>query len=93
MHYAVIMAGGSGQRLWPLSREHRPKQIINIFAGGFSIAVGLIILTTGIVTPTPTFVIKIASVGFGIFLLIIGALVVYNYSDIKKGRYYRGKWF
>ncbi|KPK75389.1 MAG: hypothetical protein AMJ79_11370 [Phycisphaerae bacterium SM23_30] len=32
MHYAVIMAGGSGQRLWPLSREHRPKQIINIFA-------------------------------------------------------------
>ena len=32
MNYAVIMAGGSGQRLWPLSREHRPKQIIDIFS-------------------------------------------------------------
>jgi mannose-1-phosphate guanylyltransferase len=31
MHYAVIMAGGSGQRLWPLSRKHRPKQIIDLF--------------------------------------------------------------
>ena len=31
MNYAVIMAGGSGQRLWPLSRRNRPKQIINLF--------------------------------------------------------------
>lgn len=31
MHYAVIMAGGSGQRLWPLSRKNRPKQIIDLF--------------------------------------------------------------
>ena len=30
--YAVIMAGGSGSRLWPLSREERPKQFIQ--AGG-----------------------------------------------------------
>ncbi len=30
--YAVIMAGGSGSRLWPLSRENRPKQFIR--AGG-----------------------------------------------------------
>ncbi|MBN1844148.1 MAG: mannose-1-phosphate guanylyltransferase [Sedimentisphaerales bacterium] len=29
--FAVIMAGGSGQRLWPLSRRNRPKQIINLF--------------------------------------------------------------
>ncbi len=33
MQYAVIMAGGSGQRLWPLSRQNRPKQIINAFEG------------------------------------------------------------
>lgn len=33
MHYAVIMAGGSGKRLWPLSRKNRPKQIIELFAG------------------------------------------------------------
>ena len=33
MEYAVIMAGGSGKRLWPLSRKNRPKQIIDIFDG------------------------------------------------------------
>jgi len=31
MNYAVIMAGGSGQRLWPLSRKNRPKQILDLF--------------------------------------------------------------
>ena len=31
MDYAVIMAGGSGQRLWPLSRQSRPKQLIRFF--------------------------------------------------------------
>jgi len=31
MRYAIIMAGGSGKRLWPLSRKDRPKQIINLF--------------------------------------------------------------
>ncbi len=29
----VIMAGGSGTRLWPLSRENYPKQFIKIFDG------------------------------------------------------------
>lgn len=29
----VIMAGGSGTRLWPLSRENYPKQFIKIFNG------------------------------------------------------------
>ena len=28
--YAVIMAGGSGTRFWPRSRENRPKQLLNI---------------------------------------------------------------
>jgi mannose-1-phosphate guanylyltransferase/mannose-6-phosphate isomerase len=27
--YVVIMAGGSGERLWPLSRRKRPKQTLN----------------------------------------------------------------
>src|SRR6185436_9936036 len=28
--YAVVMAGGSGTRFWPLSRKHRPKQTLPI---------------------------------------------------------------
>jgi mannose-1-phosphate guanylyltransferase len=30
-YYAVIMAGGGGTRLWPLSRQARPKQMLNLF--------------------------------------------------------------
>ncbi|HLB73962.1 MAG TPA: sugar phosphate nucleotidyltransferase [Sedimentisphaerales bacterium] len=33
MEYAVIMAGGTGKRLWPLSRKNRPKQILQILDG------------------------------------------------------------
>ncbi len=33
MRYAVIMAGGSGKRLWPASRENRPKQLIRLVDG------------------------------------------------------------
>lgn len=28
--FAVIMAGGGGTRFWPLSRQNRPKQLLNI---------------------------------------------------------------
>lgn len=33
MEHAVIMAGGAGTRLWPLSRNQRPKQLLRIFQG------------------------------------------------------------
>ncbi|MFZ5832195.1 MAG: mannose-1-phosphate guanylyltransferase [Planctomycetota bacterium] len=33
MRYAVIIAGGSGTRLWPMSRAALPKQLIPLFAG------------------------------------------------------------
>jgi mannose-1-phosphate guanylyltransferase len=33
MDYAIIMAGGVGRRLWPLSREKRPKQVLKLFDG------------------------------------------------------------
>lgn len=29
--YAAILAGGSGQRFWPLSRELSPKQMLSVF--------------------------------------------------------------
>jgi mannose-1-phosphate guanylyltransferase len=32
--YAVILAGGSGTRFWPLSRRRRPKQLLPFFGRG-----------------------------------------------------------
>jgi len=31
-YYAVIMAGGGGTRLWPLSRQARPKQMLRLIS-------------------------------------------------------------
>ncbi len=36
--YAVIMAGGSGERFWPLSTSKRPKQFVTLFGGKALIA-------------------------------------------------------
>src|SRR5580765_1236322 len=33
MRYVVIMAGGSGTRLWPLSRKGMPKQLLKVLGG------------------------------------------------------------
>jgi len=33
MRYAMIMAGGAGSRLWPLSRKARPKQWLRLIGG------------------------------------------------------------
>ena len=33
MKHAMIMAGGSGTRLWPMSRGKTPKQLIPLFSG------------------------------------------------------------
>jgi len=32
--YALIIAGGVGARFWPRSREHSPKQLLEIFGSG-----------------------------------------------------------
>lgn len=34
MRYAVIMAGGAGTRLWPVSRADRPKQLVPLIRRG-----------------------------------------------------------
>ncbi len=31
--YVLILAGGSGERFWPLSRKARPKQLLSLFSG------------------------------------------------------------
>lgn len=33
MEYGVILAGGAGTRLWPLSRNGRPKQLLSLING------------------------------------------------------------
>ena len=33
MRYAMIMAGGAGTRLWPMSRRARPKQLLPFIHG------------------------------------------------------------
>ncbi|MEJ3746567.1 sugar phosphate nucleotidyltransferase [Actinomycetes bacterium KLBMP 9797] len=35
--YGVVLAGGFGTRLWPLSRRDRPKQLIDLLGGGRSL--------------------------------------------------------
>ena len=34
---AVILAGGSGERFWPLSRKHKPKQFLTLEGQGCSL--------------------------------------------------------
>ncbi len=36
--YAMILAGGSGTRFWPLSRRRRPKQLLELFGRGSMLA-------------------------------------------------------
>ena len=36
-HFCVILAGGIGRRLWPCSREQKPKQFIDFFGTGHTL--------------------------------------------------------
>ncbi len=57
--YAIILAGGRGERLWPLSTFHRPKQFVTLF-GGKPLLAHAVERLEGIVPPENTFVITSA---------------------------------
>ena len=38
MIHLVLMSGGSGSRLWPLSNDARSKQFLKVFSGSLGIA-------------------------------------------------------
>ena len=55
MRYAMIMAGGSGTRLWPMSRAGQPKQLIP-FIGGKSLLEVTMDRLDGLVPPQQIYI-------------------------------------
>jgi len=53
---AIILAGGSGERFWPLSTQEKPKQFLNVF-GGESLIRQSVSRLKGLVRPKDVFVI------------------------------------
>ena len=53
---AVILAGGSGERFWPLSTPERPKQFLRVF-GGASLIRQAVTRLDGLVAPEDVFVV------------------------------------
>ena len=57
---AIILAGGSGERFWPLSTPERPKQFLNVF-GGESLIRQAFTRLSGLVRPEDIFVVTSAA--------------------------------
>ena len=57
---AVILAGGSGERFWPLSTPERPKQFLRVF-GGESLIRQTLARLDGLVAPEDAFVVTTKS--------------------------------
>ena len=55
--YAVIMAGGSGTRFWPLSRSDRPKQFLALGPDARSLLRATAERVWGLIPPERTFVV------------------------------------
>ena len=53
---AIILAGGSGERFWPLSTPERPKQFLNVF-GNESLIRQSVTRLKGLVKPKDVYVI------------------------------------
>ena len=58
--YAIIMAGGKGERFWPLSTARRPKQLLAL-AGGKPLILQSVDRSAGIVPPERTLIVTNAS--------------------------------
>lgn len=58
-HYAVILAGGRGERFWPLSRTGRPKQLLSL-VGDTSLLAQAVDRLEGLIPPEQVFVITSA---------------------------------
>ena len=56
MFRAIILAGGSGERFWPLSTPEKPKQFLRVF-GGESLIRQSVSRLKGLVEPKDVFVI------------------------------------
>ncbi len=57
--YAFILAGGRGERFWPLSTFHRPKQFVTLF-GGKPLIAHAVERLSGVVPETQIYVITSA---------------------------------
>ena len=57
---AVILAGGSGERFWPLSTPERPKQFLRVF-GGESLIRQALARLDGLISPEDAFVVTTKS--------------------------------
>ena len=57
MHVAVIMAGGSGQRFWPVSRHNHPKQLLRLTSPDKSLLQEAVGRVSGLIPPERIFVI------------------------------------
>jgi mannose-1-phosphate guanylyltransferase len=55
-HYAVIMAGGKGERFWPLSTSERPKQLLAL-VGDKSLLAQAVDRLDGLIPPERVFVV------------------------------------
>jgi len=47
----VVLSGGSGTRLWPLSRKQYPKQLLNLTGGTYTMLQETIIRTKHLLNP------------------------------------------
>lgn len=56
MVYAVILAGGKGERLWPLSRESKPKQLLPFTQNG-SLLENSLDRLDGLIEPSHRFIV------------------------------------